>query len=240
MIANEMLNVIDLMKPPPKTIGRYFTNLKDDIVTFTSLPIIGKAIAGNKEKGAIKIITDVKEANLFKLKLIHKLPKEYYSVMELTDLTTKELILSAKEKPNKFRLIMKSNDQLFLHIIKKMSIEDLKRFINDGVFTQKELVTWSKKHIPWVAERGHWVRKNYGDEIIGKFISKNGDPEYGLDNKEYGFGYFLENGRRSWIEKNYRTEFVSEMLEQYGDRVPDSVDFIVDIVNKLNEVITSR
>ena len=220
MINGEALNVADLMKPPSKNIlnavGRNFTKLKNNFGTLASLPATATAMAriaveSGKNTGEITV-----------------------------DDTVQSLIKSAELKPKNFRRIMKSNDQLFLHVIKEISLEDLKRFIDDGVFTQKELVLWAKKHIPWVAERGHWVRKHYGEEIIRKFIFENGNSKYKPDDKEYGFDYFIENGRRAWIEKNYRAEVADKKLEQYGDRVPDSVDFIEDIVSKVNEVITNN
>ena len=40
--------------------------------------------------------------------------------------------------------------------------------------------------------------------------------------------------------KNYGVEIAEKALKRYGDRVPDSVDFIEGIVDKINGVVTNN
>ena len=95
----------------------------------------------------------------------------------------------------------------------------MKRLIDSKIFTSKELIVLAKKHIPWVAERGHWVRKNYGEELIFKIMNDiagndliKGVPRYELDDKEYGLNYFVESGRRAWIEKIMESKLPKKLL----------------------------
>lgn len=234
MMDNELppiLNAADLMKPPSKNvlkvIRRNFTQLGNDIVTFTALPETSVLMSKLAVKSGINT-QNYKES--------------------LSNAKTVELLLeSATSNPKAFRKIMETNDQLFLHVIKGVSPEDLKHLIDSKIFTSKELIVLAKKHIPWVAERGHWVRKNYGEELIFKIMNDivgndliKGVPRYELDDKEYGLNYFVESGRRAWIEKNYGVEIAEKALKRYGDRVPDSVDFIEGIVDKINGVVTNN